>query len=132
MDMTRKGEPISPEESEKARRQDRARICRALIEERRLVQAAFGQKLCANFNWDMLLELYEAESEGRDVYQSALCLSAGIPDSSAHRWAAKLAARGVFARRHDDMDKRRIIVTMTDDTRHALDRIMDGLARWAP
>ena len=130
MDRTRKGEPVGPQELEQARRQDRARICRALIEERRLVQSAFGQKLCAN--WDMLLELYDAASEGRDVYQSALCLSAGIPDSSAHRWAAKLAARGVFARRHDDMDKRRIIVTMTDETRHALDRIMDELARWAP
>lgn len=116
---------------EAARKQERVRICRALVEERRLVRKAFGKTLCANPNWDMFLELYDAQAMGRSVYQSALCLSADIPDSSAHRSAAKLASDGILARHRDEMDKRQIIVTMTDDTRRALDGIMDGLAAWA-
>ena len=115
---------------EAARKQERARICRALIEERRLIRKAFGKALCANPNWDMFLELYDARAMERSVYQSALCLSADIPDSSAHRWTAKLASKGILARHRDEMDKRQIIVTMTDDTKLAMDAIMDGLATW--
>lgn len=129
MGMSLKGEPIKTPPLEQGLRPDRAWICQALIEERRLIRNGFGP-LCTNANWDMLLALYIADIEGCAVYQSALCLSAGIPDSSAHRWTAKLAAQGVLARQLDDRDKRRIIVTMTNETRLALDGIMDGLARW--
>lgn len=129
MDMSVKGETIETPPLEQELRPDRAWICRALIEERRLVRNGFGP-LCTNANWDMLLALYIADIEGCAVYQSALCLSAGIPDSSAHRWTAKLAVLGVLDRQLDDRDKRRIIVTMTNETRLALDGIMDGLSRW--
>jgi DNA-binding MarR family transcriptional regulator len=105
----------------------RIRICRRLIRERRLVKDMLGTALCANPNWDMLLDLYLAELEHRSVYQSALCLAAHIPESSAHRWTVKLAEQGVLLRRIDPEDRRRISVTLAPATAAALDQIMESI-----
>ncbi|CAM8658613.1 hypothetical protein [Sphingobium cupriresistens] len=107
------------------RRHKRLGTCRALIEERRLVEKSLGIQLCANPNWDMLLHLYQAELEGFAVYQSALCTVANIPYSSAHRWTATLATRKILTRRLDLRDKRRVTVRLAPPIREALDRIMD-------
>ncbi|ATP19894.1 MarR family transcriptional regulator [Sphingobium yanoikuyae] len=114
------------EDAATERRRHRLGTCRALIEERRLVEKNLGVQLCANPNWDMLLHLYQAELEGFAVYQSALCTVANIPSSSAHRWTAKLAVRKILTRRLDPRDKRRITVRLAPPIREALDHIMDG------
>ncbi|NWK95811.1 MarR family transcriptional regulator [Sphingobium lactosutens] len=107
------------------RRHKRLGTCRALIEERRLVEKSLGVQLCANPNCDMLLHLYEAEPEGFAVYQSALCTVANIPYSSAHRWTATIATRKILMRRLDLRDKRRVTVRLVPPVKEALDRIMD-------
>jgi len=105
----------------------RIRICRRLIRERRLVKDMLGTSLCASPNWDMLLDLYLAKLEQRSIYQSALCLAAHIPESSAHRWTVKLAEQGVLVRRIDPADRRRISVTLAPATAAALDQIMERI-----
>lgn len=105
----------------------RIRICRRLIRERRLVKDMLGTALCANPNWDMLLDLYLAELEHRSLYQSALCLAAHIPESSAHRWTVKLAEQGVLLRRIDPEDRRRVSVSLAPATAAALHRIMERI-----
>lgn len=111
-----------------AARQQHKRLetCRALIEERRLIEKSLGSHLCTNPNWDMLLHLYQAELEGFAVYQSALCTVANIPHSSAHRWTANLAGRRILTRRPDPRDKRRITVRLAPPVKDALDQVMDG------
>lgn len=102
-------------------------ICRRLIRERRLMKEMLGTALCANPSWDMLLDLYLAELEHRSVYQSALCLAAHIPESSAHRWTVKLAEQGVLVRRIDPEDRRRVSVTLAPATAAALHQIMERI-----
>ena len=63
MNMSVKAETTEPVPLDQELRPDRACICRALIEERRLVRNGFGP-LCTNANWDMLLALYIADIEG--------------------------------------------------------------------
>ena len=110
-----------------ARRQHkRLETCRALMEERRLIEKSLGSHLCTNPNWDMLLHLYQAELEGFAVYQSALCTVANIPHSSAHRWTANLAGRRILTRRPDPRDKRRNTVRLAPPIKDALDHILDG------
>lgn len=86
-----------------------------------------GTGLCPNPNWDMLLDLYLAELEHRSVYQSALCLAAHIPESSAHRWTVKLAEQGVLLRRIDPADRRRVSVSLAPATAATLHRIMERI-----
>jgi DNA-binding MarR family transcriptional regulator len=114
------------EEAAARRQSKRLETCRALIEERRLIEKSLGTHLCTNPNWDMLLHLYQAELEGFAVYQSALCTVANIPHSSAHRWTANLAVRKILTRRPDTRDKRRITVWLAPPIKDALDHIMDG------
>ena len=114
------------EEAAARRRHKRLETCRALIEERRLIEKSLGSHLCTNPNWDMLLHLYQAELEGFAVYQSALCTVANIPHSSAHRWTANLAVRKILTRRPDPRDKRRITVRLAPPIKNALNHIMDG------
>ena len=107
----------------------RERMCRFLIAERQLVDRRLGKPLGANPNWDILLDLYLAEFEGRHVYQS--CLAPAAPPANAHRHSARLAKLGAVTRTLDPNDHRRINVTLSAEVRSALDAIMDLLVEHA-
>ncbi|MBN8818713.1 MAG: MarR family transcriptional regulator [Sphingomonas sp.] len=104
----------------------RAQMCRLLIAERQIVERFLGATLGANPYWDILLDLYLAEYERRLVYQS--CLAPSAPPAKAHRQSARLSKLGAVERALDEADHRRMNVTLSPDTRQALDMIMDLLA----
>lgn len=106
----------------------RERMCRFLIAERQFVDRLLGKSLCANPYWDILLDLYLAEFEGRPVYQS--CLAPAAPPANAHRQSARLAKLGAVSRTLDPYDHRRMNVTLSAEVRAALDAIMDLLVEY--
>jgi len=104
----------------------RERVCQFLITERQFVDRLLGKTLGANPHWDILLDLYLANFEGRLVYQSALAPAA--PPAYAHRQSARLAKLGAVKRTLDPQDHRRMNVTLSAEVRTALDTLMDLLA----
>jgi hypothetical protein len=126
MNGARPSPPSQERDEEQARAIRRAQICRLLVSERQIVERFLGPTLCANPYWDILLDLYLAQYEQRLVYQSCLALSA--PPAKAHRQSAHLSKLGAVERSLDEDDHRRVNVTLSADTRHALDMIMDLMA----
>ena len=63
--------------------------------------------------WDLLLRLYVAYLEQRRVSIIQLTLSAGVPQSTALRWIARLHSRGWITRAQDPLDERRVFIGLT-------------------
>lgn len=54
--------------------------------------------------WGMLLELLQAEIQGRRVSLARLCRVSAVPTSSAVRWLKALERRGLIVRRTNTVD----------------------------
>jgi hypothetical protein len=95
---------------------------RAAIRARRLRDRYFDQELFADPAWDMMLDLFEAELSQRRVAVSSLCIAAAVPPTTALRWLQALAEKGLFVRRDDPFDGRRVYVELAHDVSVALHR----------
>ena len=95
---------------------------------RRLRDRFFDGNLFADPAWDMMLDLFAAELSGRRVSVSSLCIGAGVPQTTALRWIGVLVSRGLFLRRNDPLDGRRIFVELSDQGRLALEHYFAAVA----
>lgn len=105
----------------------RAKFIRDLLRQRRQRELYFPADLFADPAWDMMLDLYAAHYEGRDISVSSLCIAAAVPATTALRWMKLLVDEGRFIRFSDPEDGRRIFVGLSDETRSQLDAYFDNL-----
>jgi IclR helix-turn-helix domain len=82
-----------------------ANAVRAMLAARRLRDECFRPAI-GDVGWLLLLDAFAARLEGRSVAMTAIGAPAGIPRSTAHRWAAHLLDRGLLVRLADEGDKR--------------------------
>jgi len=66
--------------------------------------------------WDMLIDLFIHESEGKKVATSALCIASTAPQSTALRLVNKLCEAKLLVKIQDPADGRRQFVELTPDT----------------
>jgi len=104
----------------------RANLVRRLIRKRRQRDQHFPSDLFADPAWDMMLDLYAAHYERREISVSSLCIAAAVPATTALRWIKTMVDDGRFVRVADPDDGRRIIVSLSDDTRCRLDEYFDN------
>ena len=95
---------------------------RKIIRARRLRARYFPDHLFADPAWDMLLDLLQAELSHLRVPVSSLCIAASVPATTALRWLKTMVSEGLFVRRADPHDGRRVFVELAPDTRSALRR----------
>lgn len=95
---------------------------RHVLRARRLRARYFPEELFADPAWDMMLDLLQAEIAQLRVPVSSLCIAAAVPATTALRWLKTLVAQGVFLRRADPHDGRRVFVELAPDTSNALRR----------
>lgn len=93
---------------------------RSVIRARRLRSRYFPEDLFADPAWDMLLDLLQAEIAHLRVPVSSLCIAAAVPATTALRWLKTMVSQGVFIRRADPHDGRRVFVELAPETRDAL------------
>jgi DNA-binding MarR family transcriptional regulator len=93
---------------------------RKVIEARRLRSRYFSEELFADPAWDMLLDLLQAEIAQLRVPVSSLCIAAAVPATTALRWLKAMVAQGLFIRRADPHDGRRVFVELAPETSRAL------------
>jgi len=99
-----------------------AETVRAVIRARRLRSRYFAEELFADPAWDMLLDLLQAESSNLRVPVSSLCIAAAVPATTALRWLKTMVQEGVFVRRADPHDGRRVFVELAPQTSQSLRR----------
>jgi DNA-binding MarR family transcriptional regulator len=99
-----------------------AETVRSVIRARRLRARYFSEELFADPAWDMLLDLLQAEISQLRVPVSSLCIAAAVPATTALRWLKTMTSEGLFVRRADPHDGRRVFVELAPQTSQALRR----------
>lgn len=93
---------------------------RLAIRARRLRDRFFDGGLFEDPAWDMLLDLFAADLEGKRVSVSSLCIAASVAPTTALRWIGKLSDAGLFERAPDPADRRRAFIALSADARRAM------------
>ena len=93
---------------------------RQVLRARRLRSRYFGEELFADPAWDMMLDLLQAEIAQHRVPVSSLCIAAAVPATTALRWIRSMTDAGLFRRRADPHDGRRVFVELSPPTSEAL------------
>lgn len=99
-----------------------AETVRSVIRARRLRTRYFAEELFADPAWDMLLDLLQAEIAQLRVPVSSLCIAAAVPATTALRWLKTMVGEGLFLRRADPHDGRRVFVELAPHASQALRR----------
>jgi DNA-binding MarR family transcriptional regulator len=102
---------------------DRAR---RIVAVRRLRDQVFGKDLFGEPSWDILLTLFVANEEGRNICVKNLCADAAVPSTTALRWMMTLLERGLLVRVGDSADGRRSYIHISPG---ALETMRDLLGR---
>jgi len=95
---------------------------RSVIRARRLRGRYFSEELFADPAWDMLLDLLQAEIAQLRVPVSSLCIAAAVPATTALRWLKSMTDQGLFVRRADPHDGRRVFVELSRESSVAMRR----------
>lgn len=72
--------------------------------------------------WDILLDLYASEIEGKKVSISSACIASAVPATTALRWLNTLVELELVARSPDGADARRSNLELTTSARSNLRR----------
>ena len=99
-----------------------AEIVRKVIRARRLRSRFFEEDMFADPAWDMLLDLLQAEIAQLRVPVSSLCIAAAVPATTALRWLKTMTDKGIFVRRADPHDGRRVFMELAPDASAAMRR----------
>ncbi|UYY76637.1 hypothetical protein [Sphingomonas sp. R1] len=102
---------------------------RRVIRARRMRAEFFEGDLFADPAWDMLLDLFAADLEHRQISVSSLCIAAAVPPTTALRWIGTLSQAGLFDRRADPSDRRRAYIALSDAARHGMLRYIGAVKR---
>lgn len=104
---------------------------RSVIRARRLRGRYFAEHLFADPAWDMLLDLLQAEISQLRVPVSSLCIAAAVPATTALRWLKSMTDSGIFVRRADPHDGRRVFVEMSRDASLSMRRYFADVGKAA-
>lgn len=102
---------------------------RSVIRARRLRGRYFPDDLFADPAWDMLLDLLQAQISQLRVPVSSLCIAAAVPATTALRWLKSMTDMGIFVRRADPHDGRRVFVELSPGASFSLRRYFAAVGR---
>lgn len=78
--------------------------------------------------WLMMLDLFIASEEGRDISVSSLCFASGVPATTALRHIRALTAKGLFERISHPRDRRICHVRLSEAARKQMIGYLVSLA----
>ena len=109
------------------RRPTRKELCRlayTIYNARRLRDRIVEEKLFGEPAWDMLLALYCLPSRGEMLTITGLSYAANVPQATGLRWQKTLTAYGLIERGPLGVDRRKMLVRLTEAGRELMRRLM--------
>ena len=79
-----------------------------------------GDRMFFDPAWNMLLDLFICEADGRRLSVSALCIGSHSSAATALRYATMLIDAGLVCRTADETDGRRSYVNLTEKGRQSM------------
>lgn len=108
------------------------RLARAHYAERRKRSRHLPERIFGEPSWDLLLDLFIALREGKEVCTSSACLAAHVPQTTALRRLQLLEHEGLIERAGDPADHRRTIIRLTVEGNLAMTRHFAAIAAARP
>jgi hypothetical protein len=71
-------------------------------------------------SWDIMLDLFIAEREGRAISVSSAVIASAVPPTTGLRWLKTMEEREQIVRVPDERDLRRSFVRLTEQSRRAM------------
>lgn len=96
-----------------------------LLRARQKRDAIFGAELFEDPAWNIMLDLYTSTLNGKTVTVSDLCVASGTSPTTALRRIGVLATMGLINRVPDATDRRRVLVTPTQEGLDAMNRFSE-------
>ena len=109
-----------------------ANAARKLLKQRSRRQKYLPPELFAEPAWDMLLDLFIAQMEGREVSVTSVCLASSSPPTTALRWLEVVQGLGLVERSPSAEDRRVSHVRLTSAGSNALRRYLADLRQDRP
>jgi hypothetical protein len=101
-------------------------FARHLFNERRLRDRAMHTRLFGEPSWDILLDLFASESEGKSVSASSAAIAASVPVTSGLRCLKRLEEAGLIARKPGRY-RRSVLVKLTEEGRERMTSILSDI-----
>lgn len=105
-----------------------AAMARYIYECRGLIGTFLPAGLFGDPAWDILLDLYVARSEDREISVSSACAAGRVPATTGLRWLDRLEVAGLISRRPAANDRRRVLVELTEEAIPALEQLLAAIA----
>lgn len=80
--------------------------------------------------WNMLLDAYVNDLEGRKLIVNDVCVASRVPSTTAIRWLNLLVERELVVRHADPVDRRRSFVEITEKARVIVEKLVDDTTRF--
>ena len=115
--------------SEAERRAADVSLARRIHAARLRANGIFGERILCDPKFEMLLDLFVSEHDGRTVFVGDLCLAADVPPTTGLRHLEKLAEIGFVRCAPDPGDGRRRRVEATERALSGISEMMRDLRR---
>lgn len=119
---------VSPPLPERTARAHLA-LARELYSARRRRERFFPADLFGEAAWDILLDLYIARHEKREVATTSACIGAYVPPTTALRWLRHLMEHDYVHREDDGKDRRRTFVRLSAKGNAAMDAFLANMLK---
>lgn len=103
------------------------KIARRIYNIRQKREQFFSSGLFSDPAWDIILDLYMAEEDKKEICITSACIAAGVPTSTGLRWITILIQNGYVERHDDPADARRSLLRLTDGARDTLEALLGQL-----
>lgn len=100
----------------------------AILRMRRRRDRHLPADLFAEPAWDILLELFIAGERRQPVTVTQACSGSGVPTTTALRWIKLLEQRGCLARARHEHDGRIVYLSLTPESREAMQALLRDLS----
>ena len=105
---------------------DYAAAARTMLASRRKMEQFFPT-LFADPARDMLLDLFVAVEEGRELSVTSCCIAAMVPPTTALRWLSLLKAQGLVLEEPDTRDRRQKLLRLAPFARQQMRQFFDAI-----
>jgi hypothetical protein len=106
---------------------DLTEFARQILAGRRQRERFFDPLLFSNPAWDVLLNLYVAEADGRLLSVLDCCIVPGVPQGVVLRWLGYLKQEEMVSEVPDPIDPRRSVIRLSESTRLAISAYLGSL-----